>query len=664
MDYGLLGGTGLRVSRLGFGCMRLPMMSPTQVDREKAIPLLKRAVELGVTYFDTAVGYCGRDSQRALGEAMEGMRKGVILSTKNPHYNKKDVAGWWKNLEDSLERLRTDFIDVYNFHGLNYETFERAVVGDDGLYKQMLKAKEQGLIRHICHSFHGTLDSLKKCIDTGLFESVTLQYNLLDQRLEDGIAYARENGIGIVIMGPVGGGRLGYPSEKITEIVGGVTSTPDLALRFVLSNEGVSVALSGMSTMQQLEENVATVSKAGTLSQEDHSRIEAAIQERKKLAGLYCTGCNYCMPCPDGVDIPGNFEILNSQRVFGLDDYARSRYATLGGKAALCRLCRKCVPLCPQELDIPARLSEAVMSLDERRGSVAGWSELKSATREGPGLTRVKLRYHLKNFADRAHEKVAVTVRAHREEQVFPGNFEIKNVGPFARTDKDLDVIVNGPLETLSLDSLIRYDDTRSAEHLHHIVALAEKSNGDSVDPHAGGIHVPGPLHPIHGSNDDVGRHSFDFASYYDAEKLTVWSEVEDDLLFLAREDESERGRADSIRIFLDGRKPNLIGRGGYEDGVFHVTLLPLNRESGKLRVVVSNKTNIESEMCGTDTGYRCRCAIPWSAFGRSSAPKVIGFDIALISHDEEGRQTLRLAWTGRSGQEGNTAAFGRLLLA
>jgi predicted aldo/keto reductase-like oxidoreductase len=207
------------------------MASGTAVDREKAIPMLRRAVELGINYFDTAVHYCADDSQRVLGEAMEGIRDQVILSTKNHHYDKADVAGWWRNLEDSLERLRTDCIDVYNLHSLDYDKFERSIAGEDGLYKQLLKAREQGLIVHICCSFHGSCESMKKVVDTGAFESITCQYNLLDRHLEEGIAYAADHGMGVTIMGPVGGGRLGFPSEQVREMVGDVKSTPELALR-------------------------------------------------------------------------------------------------------------------------------------------------------------------------------------------------------------------------------------------------------------------------------------------------------------------------------------------------------------------------------------------------------------------------------------------------
>ncbi len=661
MDYVQLGRSGLRASRLGFGCLRLPLRSPTQVDRDEAIPLLRRAVALGINYFDTAVGYCGGDSQRALGEAMQGIRDKVILSTKNPHYDKKDVAGWRRNLEDSLERLRTDRIDVYNFHGLNYETFVKAVAGDDGLYKQMLAAREEGLIHHICHSFHGTAESLKQCIDTGLFESVTLQYNLLDQRLAEGIAYAHENGMGVVVMGPVGGGRLGFPSQKALQLVGGVTSTPDLALRFVLSNEGVSLALSGMATLEQLEQNVQTVSETGRLTPEDHQRIEGAIEERKKLAGLYCTGCNYCMPCPDGVDIPANFEILNSQRVFGLDEYAKSRYAALGGKAALCRLCRKCVALCPQELDIPARLGEAATALDERNGSIAGWSELRGAKRH-ESLVTVQLRYHLKNFTASKQDDVRVSVRAHREEQVYPGRFVLREIEPFARKHRNLEVRVAAPLEALTLDSLIEHNESRTLEHLCHIVSLARPVD-QSDAPYIAGAHVPGPLHPIHGSEQKLRHHSFDFAPSYDDQKLVVWVDVEDDLRCKVHRADSEGRRADCFRMFVDARKPHLLGRGGYDDGVMYVSVYPLADDPNDVRVSTSNDTKVGVEFVTTEIGYRFQCALPWSALGRDRAPRVIGFDLVLLSHDGQGQQTLRLAWSGRSGQERDTATFGRLLL-
>ena len=670
MQYATLGKTGLKVSRLGFGCMRLPMKNQSTVDRDKAIPMLQKAVELGVTYFDTAVGYCGGDSQRVLGEAMEKIRDQVVISTKNHHYDKADKPGWWKNLEDSLNRLRTDHIDVYNFHGMNYERYEMGVAGEDGLYKEVLKAKEQGMVRHICHSFHGSLESLKKCIDTGLFESVTLQYNLLDQRLEEGIAYAAEHGMGVVVMGPVGGGRLGYPSDRARELVGGVKSTPDLALRFVVSNENVTVALSGMSEMEHVEQNVETVSKAGRLTQEDHAKIEAAIQERKKLSGLYCTGCNYCMPCPEGVDIPANFEILNADRIFGLTEHARARYASLGGKAALCRQCGKCVDLCPQDLDIPTRLGEAVALLDDRSGSIVGWSELRGVSRGDSGTLDLKVRYTLKNFTDREYDKVAVELHSHREEQVAPDRFAFTKLKGYGKRHKDVTVAMLPPVETLSLDSLIRFDGSHTLEHLYHVITLAaeiEQPSGRSKDRLARPrptIHVPGPIHPAHTREKPLRGHSFDFAVSYDEKNLSVWAEVEDDLNHTIDKAEGGRFRSDCLRIFLGARDPKELGRGGYGEGALHITLLPPSRGSDDLKVFVTNNREINTAFRHSDFGYTVDCAVPWSALGRSdSLPQIIGFDIAQVSFDAEGKRDVRLTWSGKEGQEGDTAKLGAVLL-
>jgi len=667
MEYAILGRTGLKVSRLGFGCMRLPMKSAAEVDRDLTIPMLRRAFELGVNYFDTAVGYNAGDSQRVLGEAMEGFRDRVILSTKNPHYDKGDKAGWWKNLEDSLKFLRTDCIDIYNVHGLNYEGYESCFAGEDGLYKELQKAKDQGLIRFICHSFHGSVESMKKMVDTGLFDSITCQYNLLDRSLEEGIAYAHEHGEGVVIMGPIGGGRLGYPSEKAAGLVGEVKSTPELALRFVLSNSNVTVALSGMTNMQMVEENVETVARSGKLTREDHERIAAAIQERKQLMGLYCTGCGYCMPCPEGVDIPANFEILNLERVFGLTKHAKDRYAALSGKAALCRVCGKCVEPCPQKLDVPARLAEAVAMLDERAGSVTGWGELRGASRGEYGLLNVDLRCHLKNFTDQPH-KVAVEFQTHGEEQIAPGRFELRDLKPYGRRHKDVRVMVRPPLEALSLDAILRYDGSHELEHLHYIATTAARAEGYALDPQRrrpGTVHVPSAFHPTYNSDKPVSGHSFDFAAAYDDENLYVFADVEEDLRCPAAGKIEDEPKADNLRIFLDGRRSDRIGRGGRgEPGVMNVTVYPSANEKEEPQVKASNEAVVTAKVARTPVGYRLDCSIPWAAFSQAKGrPGVIGFDLAINSYDEHGHDVLRLTWTGRSGQERNPGTLGRLLI-
>jgi len=369
MQYAILGKTGLKVSRLGFGAMRLPMKGG-RVDRDKAIPMIHRAFKAGVNYIDTAVGYCNQDSQRALGEALKGWREKVIVSTKNHYYNKADDRPWWKHLEDSLERLGVETIDIYNFHGLRWQTFVDHVQGPDGQLAWMHKARDQGLIRHICFSFHDTADNLVKLAKTGEFEAVTLQYNLLDRSNEKALGPVKKAGLGIAVMGPVGGGRLGSPSEAIRKLLPEAKSVPEIALRFVLANPHVAIALSGMSTMQQVEENIRVANRTTPLTTREKLRVLHTLRRYKKLADLYCTGCNYCIPCPQGVEIPRNFAALNAARVYGLPDYAKQQYRRIRGKAARCIACGKCLEKCPQNLDVIAQLREVVRTLDDAYGKL------------------------------------------------------------------------------------------------------------------------------------------------------------------------------------------------------------------------------------------------------------------------------------------------------
>ncbi|MCX7047934.1 MAG: aldo/keto reductase [Candidatus Sumerlaeota bacterium] len=374
MLYRELGKTGLKVSQLGFGAMRLPMTGPgadALVDCDRAIPMIHRAFEAGVNYIDTAVFYCNEDSQRAVGLALKGWREKIVVSTKNPYYG-EDEKTWWTNLENSLQRLDIDCIDIYNHHGMNWKGYCESV--EPRLGKWMARAKDQKMIRHICCSFHDNNDALKKIAASEYPEVITLQYNLLDRQLEEGIAFAREKGIGIVAMGPVGGGRLGDFSRVLSGVVAGIERLPELALRFVLANPNVSVALSGMGEMEQVEENIRVASKDLTLSGSDIALMEEHLARLKKMADLYCTGCNYCMSCPQEVAIPKIFERYNRGRVYDLWNSARSAYAAIGtnqwdtGKRAdACVECGACEEKCPQHLPIRQQLKEAHEALTKTK---------------------------------------------------------------------------------------------------------------------------------------------------------------------------------------------------------------------------------------------------------------------------------------------------------
>ncbi len=373
MLYRTAGKTGARLSSLGFGCMRFPMKDATTVDRDKAIPMLRRAFELGVNYFDTGKNYCGEDSERTLGEALKGMdRNGVFVSTKYAQ-EKPTAADLREKFERSLALLGVDFVDFYHLWGISWKGFQERIAVKGGPLETFLRLKEEGLVRHLSFSFHSDPADIVKLVDTGYFESMLCQYNLLDRRCEPGTAYAAAKGLGVMIMGPVGGGRLGSHSQVVERMLpgGASSSTPELALRFVLSNPNVTVALSGMSTMEQVEENAATASRGGILSAEEQARIRSTAEENQKFMDLYCTGCRYCMPCPHEVNIPRVFEAMNLSRVWGLEKPARAMYAEIGTnpwvkgrKADACEECGQCEEKCPQKIPVIAQLRESRRALE------------------------------------------------------------------------------------------------------------------------------------------------------------------------------------------------------------------------------------------------------------------------------------------------------------
>lgn len=361
-----LGRTGLNVSQLGFGAMRLPMVGQekeARVDLEKAIPLIHRAFEAGVNYIDSAVFYCNADSQAAVGKALKGWRDRIIVSTKN-HYYDEDEKLWWQNLENSLQRLDVQYIDVYHHHGIRWQTYTEKI--EPRVRKWMEKARDQGLVRHIACSFHDTPEALRNLILTGYPEVLTVQYNLLDRKLESAIALAHEKGIGVVVMGPVGGGRLGLDSPVLKSMVPGVERVPELALRFVLSNPNVCCAISGMNSLQQVTENVAVASDPQSLSPADAQAIAAHLDRLQKMSDLYCTGCAYCKPCPHEVDIPGIFYQYNLGQVWGLWDLARQNYQRMIDKhvdVSQCLQCGECEDKCPQHILIRQQLEQAEAAL-------------------------------------------------------------------------------------------------------------------------------------------------------------------------------------------------------------------------------------------------------------------------------------------------------------
>ena len=374
MQYRPFGNTGVNISALGFGCMRLPEIQQEDgswiVDQEKTDAMLMRAYELGVNYFDTALYYCHSNSEIAIGKALKPIRDKVYISTKCPLELVKEPGDFRKVLETSLKKLDTPYVDFYHFWGINQKTFDEKIV-PMGLIAEAQKLKEEGLIRHISFSFHDSPEALKHIIDNGEgLESVLLQYNLLDRANEEMIQYAAKKGLGVVVMGPVGGGRLAAPTELAAKLGTEAVNTYELAFKFVLGNPGVCCALSGMQNIDMVEQNAKVASLENPMSEEEWRRVGESLENLKKFSELYCTGCGYCQPCPKGINIPRIFQAYTYKNVYGLTELAKNTwngYLTNekdpGVHPDACVNCGYCERKCPQHLKVRELLKKVAGTL-------------------------------------------------------------------------------------------------------------------------------------------------------------------------------------------------------------------------------------------------------------------------------------------------------------
>ncbi|HPR33424.1 MAG TPA: aldo/keto reductase [Prolixibacteraceae bacterium] len=376
MEYKKFGKTGVEISSLGFGCMRFPMRKVNGkdvVDEEKTIEMLVRAYKLGVNYFDTAWFYNNGLSEGVLGKAVKDFRDDVLLSTKSPGHLVKKPGDYRRILEEQLKRLDTGHIDFYHFHGIGYESFLETD-RRSGWIDEAQKACSEGLIDHISFSFHDDPVNMIRLIDLGLFESVLCQYSVVDRSNEEAMAYARQKGLGVVVMGPLGGGRVTGLPKGLTQQLGiNVKSNAELALRFVFANPHIDCALSGMQNLQMLEENAQIAARREPLSPVEINAIREIMQENERLSDLYCTGCGYCQPCPEEVNIPEIFKLMNYYRIYGIKEYAQNGYAEIGvnewvpgNRANACIGCGECESKCPQKIPIIAQLKECHKVLDQK----------------------------------------------------------------------------------------------------------------------------------------------------------------------------------------------------------------------------------------------------------------------------------------------------------
>ena len=385
MHYRTFGNTSCEVSLLGMGCMRLPFIDENDltqgVDREKAYELIRYAVDNGINYFDSAYSYHNKDSEAVLGEALEadGRRKKVKIATKQPFGVMTTQADIRRNLENTLKKLRTDYIDFYLLHCVMQPTW--AEIQKREIFAEFEKFKAEGLIKHIGFSYHGQFSTFKEVVERYSWDMCLIQQNMLDinrEVTEQAIYTAHKHGMGVAIMEPLRGGGLCYAPKPVAAVYDNfpIKRTPtEWAFRHLTNYPEVGTIVSGMSTMAQLKENLAIFSQPdmapGYLNADEKNLIVSAREAYESIVTIPCTTCNYCIPCPQNVDIPGAFRLYNDGHRFEHFDQPRRSYmfSRRGGRgAAECTSCGECMSKCPQEIDIPKELQVAHKSLD-------GWDE-------------------------------------------------------------------------------------------------------------------------------------------------------------------------------------------------------------------------------------------------------------------------------------------------
>jgi len=695
MRYTRLGQRGPTVSRLGFGCMRLPMTKEGKVDRELAIPMLRRAVDLGINYFDSAIFYCNGDSQRTIGEAMEDRRDRVVLSTKNHLYEAPDDV-WWSRLVESLDFLRTDHIDCYCFHGMTWETYQKHVGTKTGKLRLMEKARAEGKIRHICCSFHDSPEALVKLIETGTFTAITLQYNLLNRSLEEAMHRARECGVGIVVMGPVGGGRLGVQSERIQELTRNeAASTPEAALRFVLAHPAVCVALSGMSSMQMLEENVRAVSDKDPFTAGQIAAIDQEVTRVKERLGVLCTACGYCQPCPFGVDIPGSFSVYNEYKMFGLTDHSRAAYSSLVKPAAACTECGACLKKCPQKLEIPATLRKVMSELDKEYGEFGSILSIRSVTDaaitagsvarpDSPGK-RGQVHFACRPSGCSAQNvPVPFSPRAatagqdrqcHTGEVTVQAQVTVKNLRPEPiRPHVHIELEDGCTSEPMAVD----FREVKAFGSASHQVAITVPDGvgilaGKCVTSHEEEARetplriaffaIPRETLRWHAAkvtpkdfsgNEEAARaHGYRVGLRHDDERIFIELDVRSQMHGLSRKGEAGGGR---FELYVDMRPPELITT-SYEFGAEQLFLCLDVPEFGTKS---GNAYSLNMVTERTRGGCRITLELPFAAFMKSEwgKPKTIGLDWMFVAAAADGTEYGHPTYGGRQGLWQNPRLF------
>lgn len=357
MRYRVLGKTNVKVSVLGFGCMRLPVSENDSIDEAEAIRIIRRGIDNGINYLDTAFGYHNGQSEILVGKALkDGYRNKAYLATKLPLWSVNCEDDVEKIFNEQLSKLDTDYIDFYLLHAVNNESWETKVLKFNILPKLEKKLAE-GKIKHLGFSFHDDLDVFKKIIDSyDGFEFCQIQFNYIDVDYQagiEGLEYADSKGLGVIVMEPLLGGKLANPHERIASVLPGKKTPVEWALDFVWNRPEVSMLLSGMGSQQMVDDNIgyADISDPGMLSKEELFVLSDAKRIFDEMNLVPCTGCEYCMPCPEGVRIPDVFSAFNKITEGGRR-LVKEVFPDIEVNAALCKKCGKCENACPQHIEI------------------------------------------------------------------------------------------------------------------------------------------------------------------------------------------------------------------------------------------------------------------------------------------------------------------------
>lgn len=366
---------GNELSVLGYGCMRFTKKGGS-VDLDKAEKEVTAAIRAGVNYLDTAYVYAGNEA--AVGEilARSGCREKIYLATKLPHYLIKSADGAERMFQEELKRLRTDYIDYYLMHMLNdVTTWER--LKSLGIETWIEAKLASGQIRNIGFSYHGNSEMFLRLVDAYDWDFCQIQYNYLDEYSQagvEGLRYAASKGLPVIVMEPLRGGRLvnllPESAKALFEASTGMTPAR-LAFRWLYSQPEVTCVLSGMNSMEMVEENIKTAceSEPGCMTEDDMRLVEQVKEEIARRVKVGCTGCGYCMPCPKGVDIPGTFRCYNAMysegKSSGRRDYLQcTAFRKETASASQCVGCGKCESHCPQHIEIRKELKRAASELE------------------------------------------------------------------------------------------------------------------------------------------------------------------------------------------------------------------------------------------------------------------------------------------------------------